>query len=239
MVPSQSKKVFRLHLSISIVLLLLTLGALSLFASFYLGMIAGKSMQRPPEKSVIDNDFNFEKTMSDEALKFFGLGEIDKNNDILDLEEMEELKTKTEELSKISEINKTKAPKAPKAPNSKLSKLNSSKQKQNTKDEINTFLPQVSETKTLDAEIATNLKTGNEVFFTIQVLASRNHKNAKKLVKKLKKDGFNESFIFKHSAGNKTLYRVRVGKVSQKGTKMLANKLKKLKYIDSVQISRF
>ena len=236
MVPSQSKKVFRLHLSISIVLLLLTLGALSLFASFYLGMIAGKSMQRPPEKSVIDNDFNFEKTMSDEDLKFFGLGEIDKNNDILDLEEMEELKTKTEELSKISEINKTKAPKAP---NSKLSKQNSSKQKQKIEDEINTFLPQVSETKTLDAEIATNLKTGNEVFFTIQVLASRNHKNAKKLVKKLKKDGFNESFIFKHSAGNKTLYRVRVGKVSQKETKILANKLKKLKYIDSVQISRF
>ena len=127
MVSSQGKNIFRLHLSISIVLLLLTLGTLSLFAAFYLGMITGKSMQRPPEKSVTENEFNFEKTMSDEDLKFFGLGEVDKNKDILDIEEMEELKTKTEELSKISEISKNKAPKDP---NSKLSKQNSSKQKQ-------------------------------------------------------------------------------------------------------------
>ena len=239
MVSSQGKNIFRLHLSISVVLLLLTLGTLSLCAAFYLGMITGKSMQRPPEKSVIENEFNFEKTMSDEDLKFFGLGEVDKNKDILDVEEMEELKTKTEELSKISETNKTKPPKSTKLNNSKVVKQNNLNIDQKIEDNVNSPLPKVSETKNLDTEIGTSLKTGNEVFFTIQVLASRNNKNAKNLVRKLKKDGFTEAFIFKHSAGDKTLYRVRVGKVPQNETKVLASKLKKLKYIDSIQVSRF
>ena len=75
--------------------------------------------------------------------------------------------------------------------------------------------------------------------FTIQVFASRNRKNANILVKKLEKDGFKDAFIFKHSAGSKTLYRVRVGKIKRVETKMLAKKLKELKYIDSVQVTRF
>ena len=49
MAESQGKKVFRIQLSVSIVLLLLTLSGVSLLASFYLGMITGKSMQRPSE----------------------------------------------------------------------------------------------------------------------------------------------------------------------------------------------
>ena len=75
--------------------------------------------------------------------------------------------------------------------------------------------------------------------YTFQVLATRKHANAKMLVKKLKKDGFEDTFIFKHTAGSKTLYRVRVGKIELSETKNLANKLKKLKYIDSVQVTRF
>jgi cell division septation protein DedD len=75
--------------------------------------------------------------------------------------------------------------------------------------------------------------------YTIQVFASRNHQNAKILVEKLKKSGFKEAFIFKHTAGSKTLYRVRVGKLERSETQKFANKLKKLKYIDSVQITRF
>jgi len=75
--------------------------------------------------------------------------------------------------------------------------------------------------------------------YTIQVFASRNHQNAKILVEKLKKSGFKEAFIFKHTAGSKTLYRVRVGKLKRSETQKFANELKKLKYIDSVQITRF
>ena len=75
--------------------------------------------------------------------------------------------------------------------------------------------------------------------FTIQVYASRKHENAKKLVEKLKGNGFEDAFIFKHTAGNNTLHRVRVGKVSRSEANELANRLKNLKYIESVQITRF
>ena len=75
MAESQGKKVFRIQLSVSIVLLLLTLSGLSLLASFYLGMITGKSMQRPSENSSEETESLVEEPMSDEDLKFFSLGE--------------------------------------------------------------------------------------------------------------------------------------------------------------------
>ena len=75
--------------------------------------------------------------------------------------------------------------------------------------------------------------------YTIQVFASRKHENAKLLVEKLKKNGFIDAFIFKHTAGSKTLYRVRVGKVARSETKKLSDKLKLLKYIESVQVTLF
>ena len=81
--------------------------------------------------------------------------------------------------------------------------------------------------------------TTEDAAYTIQVFASRKHENAKKLVEKLKANGFEDAFIFKHTAGSKTLYRVRVGKVARSETKKLADKLKNLKYIESVQVTRF
>ena len=81
--------------------------------------------------------------------------------------------------------------------------------------------------------------TTEDAAFTIQVFASRKHENAKVLVEKLKGSGFDDAFIFKHTAGSKTLYRVRVGKVERSKTKELAEKLKKLKFIQSVQVTRF
>ena len=59
------------------------------------------------------------------------------------------------------------------------------------------------------------------------------------MVEKLKLNGFKDAYIFKHTAGNKTLYRVRVGKMKRSETYNLANKLKELKFIDSIQVTRF
>ena len=81
--------------------------------------------------------------------------------------------------------------------------------------------------------------TTEDAAYTIQVFASRKHENAKKLDEKLKEYGFEDAFIFKHTAGSKTLYRVRVGKVDRSETKELADKLKNLKFIESVQVTRF
>jgi len=83
------------------------------------------------------------------------------------------------------------------------------------------------------------VKSKKDATYTIQVLASRKRANAKKLVDKLKQNGFKDAFIFKHTAGNKTLYRVRVGKIKRSETNNLADKLKELKFINSVQVTRF
>ena len=127
MTSSQGKRIFQVNLSISVVLILLTLSTLSLFAAFYLGVIAGKSMQRPPEVSVKEDEFSIDNPMSEEDLRFFGLGERKKDEDLLDLEDINELKNKTDELSKISEIKKIKQPiisktKVPKVDNPRISK---------------------------------------------------------------------------------------------------------------------
>ena len=239
MASTQGKRIFQVNLSISIVLILLTLSTLSLFAAFYLGMIAGKSMQRPPEVKVKDDDFSIDTPISEEDLRFFGLGERGKNQEPLDLQDINELKNKTDELSKITEIKKNnplKTPKTPKTPKTKVPKIDYPKSSESEPKKvlgINPILPKIGDTKKTDSQIKV------DVLYTIQVFASRNNKNAKKLVEKLKKDGFINSFIFKHSAGSKTLYRVRVGKVDLSETKNLAKKLQKLKYIDSVQVSRF
>ena len=233
MISTQGKRIFQINLSISIVLILLTLSTLSLFAAFYLGMIAGKSMQRPPEISVKEDELSMDNPMSEEDLRFFGLGERKKDQDFLDMDDIKDLKNKTDELSKITEIKKIKPPKTPNTEVPKVVFPEIPEAGQKKVAEINPVLPKKSVTKKNDSI------NKEDLIFTIQVFASRNHKNAKKLVEKLKKDGFIDSFIFKHSAGSKTLYRVRVGKVDLNQTKILAKKLKKLKYIDSVQVSRF
>ena len=239
MPESQAKKVFRIQLSVSVVLLLFTLSALSLLASFYLGMIAGKSMQRPPENSTDEAESLAEKPMSDEDLKFFSLGERKKGQDLLDLEEISDLKKKTEELTKVPEKPKANMPAKPKTSTPKVTppespateqKIISKKQEPAIKTNVPESLEKVKKATP---------KIKKSAVYTIQVFASRNHQNAKILVEKLKKSGFKEAFIFKHTAGSKTLYRVRVGKLKRSETQKFANELKKLKYIDSVQITRF
>ena len=239
MPESQAKKVFRIQLSVSVVLLLFTLSALSLLASFYLGMIAGKSMQRPPENSTDEAESLAEKPMSDEDLKFFSLGERKKGQDLLDLEEISDLKKKTEELTKVPEKPKSNMPAKPKTSTPKVTPPESpaTEQKIISKKQEPAIKINVPESPEKVKKVVAKIK--KSAAYTIQVFASRNHQNAKILVEKLKKSGFKEAFIFKHTAGSKTLYRVRVGKLKRSETQKFANELKKLKYIDSVQITRF
>jgi predicted RND superfamily exporter protein len=239
MPESKGKKVFRIQLTVSVVVLLLTLSTFSLVAAFYLGMTTGISMQRPPEVSDADTDISADKPLSEEELKFFGLSERKKDKDSFDMEELRDLKKKTTELTKATKTPDSVSPKVPKTetPTVKAPDSPASKQKTVVKKSVpvpKTLLPKIPEkTKITVAKSKTN---GT---YTIQVLASRKHANAKILVEKLKQNGFNDAFIFKHTAGSKTLYRVRVGKINLSETDNLANKLKKLKFIDSVQVTRF
>ncbi|MBS1255333.1 MAG: hypothetical protein MAG581_01133 [Deltaproteobacteria bacterium] len=253
MQESQGKKVFRIHLSLPIVVLLISLSTFSLVAVFYLGMVTEKSMQRPPEYPDVDTDISADKPLSEEDLKFFGLSERKKDQESLDLEELRVLKKKTEELTKTPEKPDLKTPKKPEPVTPEKPKSAEAEKTELSKTEISK--PEKPEVPKSDSKIVTSpaspdavktpvvqkpaAVTKKDARYTVQVFASRKHENAKKLVEKLRKNGFDDAFIFQHTAGNKTLYRVRVGKLERSETKELANKLKNLKYIDSVQITRF
>ena len=239
MPESQGKKVFRIQLTVSVVVILLTLSALSLVAAFYLGMTTGISMQRPPESSVIDTDISAEKPMSEEELKFFGLSESKNEQDSFDLEELRDLKKKTEELTRAPKTPDSTPPAVPKAETPKVDATESPASEQKTVIDQSVLVPKITDPKIPDNVVIPLVKINKDGRYTIQVFATRKHANAKNMVDKLKQNGFKDAFIFKHTAGNKTLYRVRVGKIERSETNNLANKLEKLKFIDSVQITRF
>jgi cell division septation protein DedD len=239
MQESKEKKVFRIQLTVSVVALLLTLSTFSLVAAFYLGMTTGISMQRPPEGPVADTDISADKPLSEEELKFFGLSERKKDQDSFDMEELRDLKKKTTELTKATKTPDSASPKVPKTETPTVKAPDSPASKQKTVVKKSVPVPKTVVPKKPDNVKTPVVKSKKDATYTIQVLASRKHANAKKLVEKLKQNGFKDAFIFKHTAGNKTLYRVRVGKIKRSETNNLTNKLKELKFIDSVQVTRF
>jgi len=239
MPESKGKKVFRIQLTLSVVVLLLTLSAFSLVAAFYLGMTTGISMQRPTAGSVEDTDISADKPLSEEELKFFGLSERKKDQDSFDMEELRDLKKKTPELTKATKTPDSASPKVPKTETPTVKAPDSPASEQKTVVKKSVPVPKTVVPKKPDNVKIPVVKSKKDATYTIQVLASRKHANAKNLLEKLKQNGFKDAFIFKHTAGNKTLYRVRVGKIKRSETNNLANKLKELKFINSVQVTRF
>ena len=245
MPESQGRKVFRIQLTLSVVVILTTLSTFSLAAAFYLGMVTEKSMQRPPEYSDVETDISAEKPLSEEDLKFFGLSERNKEQESINLEELHDLKKKTEERTKVPEKPEPVTPEKPKSASTEKTELTTKetpKPKTPEAPKSDTSIvetPKITDTAEEPAVTKPAAPTTKDAAYTIQVFASRKHENAKILVEKLKGNGFEDAFIFKHTAGSKTLYRVRVGKVERSETKELAEKLKNLKFIQSVQVTRF
>ena len=243
MMEPRRKKVFQIQLTLPVVVLLTTLSTFSLAAAFYLGMVTEKSMQRPPEYPDVETDISAEKPLSEEDLKFFGLSERNKEQESINLEELRDLKKKTEELTKVPEKPEPVTPEKPKSASPEKTELTTKETPKPKTPEVpksdtsiveTPKIPEAAEEPAVTKPVATT-----EEAYTIQVFASRKHENAKNLVEKLKGNGFEDAFIFKHTAGSKTLYRVRVGKVERSETKELADKLKNLKFIESVQVTRF
>ena len=207
-------------------------------------------MQRPPEGSVADTDISADKPLSEEELKFFGLSERKTDQDSFDMEELRDMKKKTTELTKATKTPDSASPKVPKTPDSASPKLpntetptikapDSPASEQKTVVKKSVPVPKTAVPKIPAKTKITLVESKKNVTYTIQVFASRKHANAKNMLEKLKQNGFKDAFIFKHTAGNKTLYRVRVGKIKRSETNNLANKLKELKFINSVQVTRF
>ena len=244
MPESRGKKVFRIQLTLPVIVLLTTLSTFSLAAAFYLGMVTEKSMQRPPEYPDVETDISAEKPLSEEDLKFFGLSERNKEQESINLEELSDLKKKTEELTKVPNKPELKTPEKPKSASPEKTELTTKETPKPKTPEVPKSDTSIVETPKIpdaaeEPAVTKPVATTEDAAYTIQVFASRKHENAKKLVEKLKGNGFEDAFIFKHTAGSKTLYRVRVGKVDRSETKELADKLKNLKFIESVQVTRF
>ena len=253
MPESHGRKVFRIQLTLPVVILLTTLSTFSLVAAFYLGMVTEKSMQRPPEFPEVETNLSEEESLSEEDLKFFGLSERSKEQESINMEELRDLKKKTEELIKkpvtpelkTPEKPKPVTPEKPKSTSIKKTDLITKETPKPKKNEVPKSDTSIEKTpKIIDSAkkpVVTKPSTtiAEDESYTIQVFASRKHENAKILVEKLKRSGFDDAFIFKHTAGSNTLYRVRVGKVKNSKTKELAEKLKKLKFIQSVQVTSF
>ncbi len=245
MPESHGRKVFRIQLTLPVVILLTTLSTFSLVAAFYLGMVTEKSMQRPPEFPEVETNLTEEEPLSEEDLKFFGLSERNKEQESINLEELRDLKKKTEELIKKPVTPKLKTLEKPKSNSLNKTDLITKETPKPKKTEVLKSDTSIEKTpKIIDSEkkpLVTTPSTtiAEDASYTIQVFASRKHENAKVLVEKLKSSGFDDAFIFKHTAGSNTLYRVRVGKVERSKTKELAEKLKNLKFIQSVQVTRF
>ena len=244
MPESRERKVFRIQLTLPVVVILTTLSTFSLAAAFYLGMVTEKSMYRPPEYPDVETDISAEKPLSEEDLKFFGLSERNKEQESINLEELRDLKKKTEKLTKVPEKPEPVTPEKPKSASPEKTELTTKETPKPKTPEVPKSDTSIVETPKIpeaaeEPAITKPVATTEDAAYTIQVFASRKHENAKKLVEKLKGIGFEDAFIFKHTAGSKTLYRVRVGKVDRSETKELADKLKNLKFIESVQVTRF
>ena len=81
MPESQGRKVFRIQLTLPVVVILTILSTFSLATAFYLGMVIEKSMQRPPEYTDAETDISSDKPLLEDDLKFFGLSESNKEQE--------------------------------------------------------------------------------------------------------------------------------------------------------------
>ena len=261
MSAQRAKKSYRIQLSVPLAVLLLGLGGISLVAAFYLGLVAGKSLRQPPESPVVSvpAEMPLSSNHEKDPLEFFNLSKEKSVQEELDRNALERLTRKTKELnqkekeSKITEFKK-KTEKSP-----PLVSSNSKVQKTEVKNTPRLKLAEtvklpvqpapvlvdIPETKIPKKPIAKvipvkKLSKPGPVEYTVQVFSGRSKRNAEKLVRRLKDEGFPDSYIFKHiTADSKSLYRVRVGRMKKPQINNLARRIKSLKFIDSTQVTRF
>ena len=261
MSAQRAKKSYRIQLSVPLAVLLLGLGGISLVAAFYLGLVAGKSLRQPPESPVVSvpAEMPLSSDQEKDPLEFFNLSKEQSVQEELDRNALERLTRKTKELnqkekeSKITEV-KEKTEESPPLVSSK-SKVQKAELKASPRLKVVEpvkhplepvpILVDIPEAETPKKPIAKvkpvkKLSKPGPVEYTVQVFSGRSKRNAEKLVRRLKNEGFPGSYIFKHiTADSKSLYRVRVGRMKKPEINKLARRIKSLNFIDSTQVTRF
>ena len=111
MARSIEKKIYQIHLSFSLILILILLGIISLFSSFYIGLVIGKNFRNPPKfipNQISENSILFEDVEKNK-LEFHKLNKDEKIREKLDremfekLSKMSQISEKTEEILKNEE----------------------------------------------------------------------------------------------------------------------------------------
>jgi hypothetical protein len=262
MSAQRAKKSYRIQLSVPLAVMLLGLGGISLVAAFYLGLVAGKSLRQPPESPVVSvpAEMPLSSEQDKDPLEFFNLSKEQSVQEELDRTALERLTRKTKELS-LKE-NKPESEKTSESTEKSLPLASSSSNKV-VKNEakvtprlkvvepvklpvqpapILVDIPETKPPKKPSAKIKPVKKVSKPgmVEYTVQVFSGRSKRNAEKLVRRLKDEGFPGAYIFKHiTADSKSLYRVRVGRMKKPEINTLARRIKSLKFIDSTQVTRF
>ncbi len=198
MAARTGRKTYRIQLSLPLALLLLLLGVISLAATFYMGLVAGKSLREPPESPVVSVPqeplSEQEKT---ESLEFFKLNKEPSVREELDREMLKKLTGE-----KHSAGKKEKAPEmlVQEGKSSESRKETELGRKTRTVKLVNApsppksgqvdrpFLEKIRKPEVVVKKVQSvkSVKKVQPLEYTVQVFSGRKRNNAEKLVKRLK-----------------------------------------------------
>ena len=186
-------------------------------------------MRQLPEASVVSQDTTRPEApdLQKEDLRFFGLSESQEDEINLDLPRLDRLQQRTEVLSSAaSTLKNSPRPTDLLQPPALPVVATPDVQLDATRAEIAESVDQAR-----PSEPSSN--------YTVQVFSATFRKNAEDLLNQLREKGFPDAYIHTHiNQDNSVLYRVRVGKVPKDKAEDRAFELRRLNFIDSVQITR-
>ena len=226
---AKQKAMFLLKLSYPVAMMILVISGFSLVVSFYMGIITGQSMRQLPEISIASQETKRPEApdLKKEDLRFFELSGPQEDQINLDLPRLDSLQQRTDALSSAANTLKnsprpTDVLQPPATPVVATPDLELESANEETMESIDQARP---------SEPSSN--------YTVQVFSSKLRKNAEDMLNQLREKGFPDAYIHTHiNQDNNVLYRVRVGKVPKDKAEDRAFELRRLNFIDSVQITR-
>ena len=228
-----ARKAYRIQLSIPTAFALVLLGGVSLVVSFYMGVITGESMrqidfsQETTEAQTVPSAPDLEKR----ELQFFSMSEGGPETVDINLPGFNRLQQRAAELrSATNEMTGEPRP-------SDLYTRPTPEAESNDEEDL---LP--LDDGPAESQPAENMaRPTQEVApdYTVQVFSSKLRKNAEDMLNMLRDRGFADAYIHTHiNPDNSVLYRVRVGKVTKEQAEQRAFDLRRLNFVDSIQITR-
>ncbi len=207
----KEKRIVSLQLSKGQVVILMALSMVSLVVSFYLGLVTGKSLRIETSVQQLEQErLQNEAVATQESLSFFQLGQTASKSSPIDLDYLEKLKNNTERLAQQGQKEEKPPPTT-----------------------TTTLLPP------LEVRTVKMVKTQTVGSYTLQVFSTGSSERANTFHQRLLDQGFADAYVSTYVTGdNKKLFRVRVGKTSKKEAEALAIQLKKVDFIDQVQLTK-